>query len=118
MTSVTFTQEKAATGIVFKLTASGHAGYVQEGHDPVCAACSVLTQALAAALCERKPEEAGMIYSENAEAAEATVWFLAQSALEAECAEAMYNVALAGFRMLEESFPENVFVTGEKEKMH
>ena len=118
MTSVTYKTEKAPTGIVFELTANGHAGYRKEGDDPVCAACSVLVQALAAALCKRQPEIAGHIYAEDAETAEANVWYLARDPLEAECAEAMFAVALTGFEMLEEKFPENVFVTGEKERMH
>lgn len=118
MTIVTYQTERVPVGIVFELKASGHAGYKREGDDPVCAACSVLVQALAAALCERKPAIAGKIYLEDAEGAEASVWYLAGDPLDAECAEAMFGVAIAGFEMLEKNFPENICVTGEKRAMN
>lgn len=118
MTYASLEINRVPAGVNFILNVQGHAGYAKEGVDVVCAGVSMLVQALAAALIAMKPLDAPMIYTCNEEQAEATVWFVARDTLEAERAEAMYQVAMAGISLLEKNYPENVCVTGATEKNH
>jgi len=118
MTSATFEINNVPAGVEFKLHVHGHAAYAENEPDIVCSACSMLTQALAEALMRMKPEYAPMIYTEDEEQAAATVWYLATNALDAERAESMFNVAIAGFELLAKNVPENVSVSGAKQILH
>lgn len=118
MTSVTFETNVVACGLEMLLHVNGHAMYQTEGPDIVCAAASMLTQALAAALVKLKPDKLPLIYTADEEAAEATVWYLATDPLDYERANSMFQVALAGFEMLAKKYPENVCVAGEKTRKH
>lgn len=118
MTSVTFETNVVASGLEMLMHVCGHAEYKTDGPDIVCAAASMLTQALAAALVELKPDKLPLIYTANEEAAEACVWYLATDPLDYERAASMFAVARAGFDMLAKNYPKNVCVAGENPVKH
>lgn len=118
MTSVTFETNVVAAGLEMLMHVCGHAEYRTDGPDIVCAAASMLTQALAAALVQMKPEKLPLIYTANEETAEACVWYLATDPLDYERAASMFAVARAGFELLEKNYPKNVLVAGESPVKH
>ena len=112
MTSAVFTQEKTKKRIVYALSGSGHALYAAKD-DIVCAACSVLPQALYAGLLAAgyEPE-----YMQKNEQAAVYLRCEAKNPLEAECMEGMFTMARAGFELLAKNYPQNVCVAGETTK--
>ena len=108
MTSAAFSQQVDKNSIVFSMSVSGHALYAAKD-DIVCAACSMLAQALYAGLlaARHNPE-----YMQNKE--QAAVWLRCEATnpLEAESMEAMFTMTRAGFELLAKNYPENVCVTG------
>lgn len=112
MTSAVFNRETTKNSMIFSMSVSGHALYAKSS-DIVCAACSILAQALYAGLLAAgyEPE-----YMQNNE--QAAVWLRceAKNTLEAECMEGMFTMARAGFELLEQNYPKNVCVTGAIEK--
>ena len=112
MTSAVFNQEKTKHSIVYSMSVSGHALYAKQD-DIVCAACSVLPQALYAGLIAAgyEPE-----YMQNNEQAAVYLKCEAKNPLEAECMEGMFVMARAGFELLAKNYPENVSVAGETTK--
>lgn len=110
MTAAVFSQEKNKGGIVFSISVSGHALYAKRD-DIVCAACSILVQALYAGLLAAGYEAE---YMQNDE--RAAVWLRceAHNPLAAECIESMFTMVRAGFDLLAKNYPENVCVSGEK----
>ena len=114
MTGAVFTQEKKKDSMVFAMSVSGHAMYAAKD-DIVCAACSMLAQALYAGLLAAgyEPE-----YMENKEYAAVYLRCEAEDPLQAECMEGMFTMARAGFELLAKNYPKNVCVTGATEKTH
>ena len=108
MTSAAFKQEKTKGSIAFSMSVSGHAEWALK-NDIVCAACSMLAQALYAGLLAAgyEPE-----YMQNIEQAAVLLRCEARNPLEAECIEAMFTMARAGFELLAKNYPKNVCVTG------
>lgn len=84
----------------WELSMEGHAGYCG-GQDIVCAAASMLFFALAGRLRELGMDE----YVERCRSGEARV-FVPDGLSDG------FRVILCGFRMLEEKYPENVWVEG------
>ena len=86
------------------LHVDGHAGYAEHGKDIVCAAASMLVQALHAAvegvekICITYREEPGMAELMMTETPETLP---------------MWRVALEGFRLLGAKYPQNVALRGE-----
>lgn len=119
MTNVFFDLSAAETSWEMHMTVTGHAGYAEFGKDIVCSACSILVQSLAAALLQIcRPEHAPLVFTRDDEQAKAEVWFMAEDALQAERVSSMFDVAKAGFLMLEKAYPENVCVAGANEILH
>lgn len=114
MTSAVFTQEKNKSSIVFSVSVSGHAMYAKKD-DIVCAACSILAQALYAGLLAAgyEPE-----YMQNDEQAAVLLRCETTNPLAAECVDGMFTMARAGFKLLAKNYPENVCVSGENGKEH
>lgn len=114
MTGAVFTQEKKKGSMVFALSVSGHAEWALK-NDIVCAACSMLVQALYAGLLAAgyEPE-----YMENADYAAVYLRCEAKDPLQADCMEGMFTMARAGFELLAKNYPKNVCVTGATEKTH
>lgn len=85
------------------LEVTGHAGFDQSGRDIVCAACSIIVQALAAAL-EAEP---GVNASYGMDAGR--FWLVCGAAgRSAARRDAMFTMAHTAFRMLEGTYPEHV----------
>lgn len=114
MTGAVFTQEKKKGSMVFALSVSGHAQYAAKD-DIVCAACSMLVQALYAGLLAAGFDP---MYMENTEYAAVVMQCEAKDPLQAECMEGMFTMARAGFELLAKNYPKNVCVTGATEKTH
>lgn len=114
MTSAVFTQKNRKGSIVFGMSVSGHAMYAAKD-DVVCAACSMLAQALYAGLLAAGYDAE---YMQNNEQAAVLLQCEARDPLAADCIESMFTVARAGFELLAKNYPKNVCVTGATEKTH
>ena len=114
MTSAVFTQKKNKHSIEYDMSVSGHAEWALK-NDIVCAACSMLAQALYAGLLAAgfQPE-----YMQNDEQAAVYLRCEAMDPLQAECMDGMFTMARAGFELLAEKYPKNVCVSGATKKMH
>lgn len=115
MTKVQFTHEKAALpkggeSEELRLIVTGHAQYAEKGRDIVCAAESILVQALACSLAAMEPQE---LYDFTVEgvAGSGCVGITAIPQPEtAALVHGLYACALTGFGLLEKHYPANVSV--------
>ena len=87
---------------------TGHAGYDQSGRDIVCAACSIIVQALAASL-EIEPG-VNASYGMDAGRFRLECGAVGQRAARRD---AMFDMAQTAFLMLAKKYPEFVRVKGE-----
>lgn len=115
MTNAYFWQEDVKGGIEFCAQFEGHAWFDIGRPDVVCAGCSVLSQALLRALMD-EGFKVRHRYEKEIPLLEFRV--VADDVLDAERIEYMFKVCRAGFEMLKENYPENVFVSGEKPRKH
>lgn len=90
-------------GMQMHLHMTGHAGYAERGKDIVCAAASMLAQALMAAL----EGVEGITIRYRAEPGD-----LELTATEAAETRPMWQMAQAGFRLLGAKYPKNVVLRG------
>lgn len=91
-------------GMQMHLHIAGHAGYAERGKDIVCAAASMLAQALVAAL----EGVEGITIRYRAEPGD-----LELMATETAETRPMWQMAQAGFRLLGAKYPKNVVLRGE-----
>ena len=97
------------TGDPLEVSVSGHAGYGPKGSDIVCAAVSMLSQSLAAAL--EQAEKDGLLGCFHYQAEDGGVEI--QAAIHShgrKIVDGMVRVTIAGFRLLEERYPGHVSV--------
>ena len=109
MTTGYFWEEQKGGGIEFHAQFTGHAMAVADGVDPVCAACSILPQALMTAL-QGAGYKVEFRISQEDPALEIRV--KAEDMLEAERIQCMMATCRAGYELLAENYPKNVCVTG------
>ena len=96
-----------------KLELNGHAGAGEHGHDIVCAAESMLTQALLQTLMEMNGEK--KLWLEWTGSAAAGYLKTEAAPTEGHRAEvrACFRMCVTGLRMLAEKYPENIKLTEE-----
>ena len=102
MTKVTMYWER------LRLEAEGHAGYAEPGKDIVCAAISMLTDALAGTLeeaeargrceCKAKEKDGSVLIWANPTMGSVTE------------IKAYFRMAVTGFRMLQEQYPGHITI--------
>ena len=89
----------------FRLEVTGHAGYEQAGKDIVCAAASMLDNALAGALDEMEQRgRCEMKAVVNEMKGSFMVWANPTMGAVSEC-KAYFRMAVKGFRMLQQAYP-------------
>ncbi len=94
-------------GKVVALDLKGHAGYSEAGTDIVCAGLSALAQATVGALLKLLPEE-NVQYEQGDE--DGTLSVALCDIEPTELTEAIFSVAVTGFEMIGQSYPEYVRV--------
>lgn len=114
MTRAAFWEEKGTAEMRFMMQVDGHAGFLKT-NDPVCTACSAITQGLIAALYM---EGFQVQYAEDETVPAIRMICTAQDSLDAERIEYMIRTARHSLELLAKNYPKNVFVSGEKPKMH
>lgn len=97
------------TGKALEVSVSGHAGYGPKGSDIVCAAVSMLSQSLAAAL--EQAEKDGFLGCFHYLAGDGSVEIQATiSSQGRDTVAGMVRMTIAGLRLLEERYPGHVSV--------
>lgn len=109
MTSVNIDEINGVTVV----SVSGHAGYSNDGNDVVCAAISALTQSLLQTLKFYEKENKCRILSEQVQENSGCCLFSFESKSKAET-DAVLNMAIMGYSMLENTYPKNICVNIEK----
>lgn len=96
-----------------RLEMSGHAGAAERGKDIVCAAESMLTQALLQTLLEMNDEK--KLWMEWTGSAAAGYLKMEAAPVEEYRAEvrACFRMCITGLRMLAEKYPEHIKLTEE-----
>ena len=102
MTRVKLWQDEWSAG----MRVEGHAGYDSTGRDIVCAACSVLVQALASSLAnvglkQTRRQESGSFWYEISKTGKEELVTYAMGA---------YGMAVTGLEMLAAAYPQNVAI--------
>lgn len=88
---------------------AGHAGYSNNGNDIVCAAISTVTQSLLQTLKYYEKQDKCKILSEQIKEGAGCCLFSFKSYSKAET-DALINMALMGYTMLENAYPKNICV--------
>ena len=89
-----------------RLEVNGHAGYAEEGKDIVCAAISMLTDALGGVLEEA--EERGRCEHKIRDGDGSTVITADPTMGSRQEIKAYFRMAVTGFRMLQEQYPKHI----------
>lgn len=95
------------------ISVSGHAGYSNNGDDIVCAAISTITQSLLQTLKYYEKIEKCKILSEQIKEDIGSCLFSFTSYSKPET-DALLNMAVTGYVMLENTYPKNICVDFEK----
>lgn len=114
MTRAAFWEVEKNGTVQFWMQVDGHAGFGTV-NDPICTACSAISQGLIAALFE---EGFHVQYAADEKAPALQMICTAQDSLEAERIDYMIRTARHSFELLAKNYPKNVCVSGEKPRMH
>ncbi len=92
------------------VSVSGHAGYSSQGDDIVCAALSTITQSLLETLKAYEKQGKCRLLSEELNEQLGCCLFSFKSSSKIET-DALMNMAMTGFSMLENAYPKNIFLS-------
>lgn len=96
------------------ISVAGHAGYSNDGDDIVCAALSAITQSLLQTLKCYESIKKCKILSEQIKENVGCCLFSFISYSENET-DALVNMAIIGYKMLQNTYPENVLVRDNRQ---
>lgn len=109
MTSVNIDEINGVTVV----SISGHADYSNDGKDIVCAAISAITQSLLQTLKYYETQNKCKILNEKTQEETGCCLFSFKSKSKSET-DAIMNMAIMGYSMLENTYPKNICVDIKK----